>query len=58
MHVLVLHVTSRPIAVESGTDVKVLFEVVAKRHVDKRRLCRRELHRRRQTSLDDGQVGD
>lgn len=46
----------RPVAFEPMADVEALLEVVAQREVEERPLLRGQLHRRRETALDDCQV--
>ena len=51
-----VHAPPGAVAVEAMADVEVLLEVVAQREVEERPPARRELHRRRQAPLDDGEI--
>ena len=53
---LEVHAASGAVALESVADVEVLLEVVAEREVEERASVRRQLHRRRQAALDDGEI--
>ena len=53
---VVRHAPAGAVAVEAVPHVEVLLEVVAQREVEERPPGGRELHRRRQAALDDGEV--
>ena len=48
----------RAVAGQAVADVEVLLEVIPEREVEERRLCRDELHPRREPALDDRHVAD
>src|SRR5438270_10446972 len=52
----VVHAPACAVALEAVGDVEVLLEVVAEREVEEGPVVGRELHRRGQPTLDDGQV--
>src|SRR5262245_57972206 len=56
-HHVVVHADARAQAVEPARHVEVLLEVIAQREIEERRPERRQLHRGREASLHDGEMG-